>query len=191
MTFDAIVLCGGAGRRLGGPAKVSLEVGGRRLVDRVAHAAAGAGAAQVVAVGPELDAENVTAVAREDPPGAGPVAAIAAGLLHVTAPRVAVLAGDLALLTPSAVCALVNALDGHELAVAVDTGGRDQLLCAAWQTPALEAALAAVPDHRGAPVRQLVAHARTVARLADLGDPPPWFDCDTPEHLVQAARWAR
>ncbi|MEU9382801.1 NTP transferase domain-containing protein, partial [Streptomyces sp. NPDC048279] len=40
--YDAIVLAGGAARRLGGADKPSVRVGGRPLLDRVLTACAGA-----------------------------------------------------------------------------------------------------------------------------------------------------
>ncbi|MFD9249059.1 NTP transferase domain-containing protein, partial [Streptomyces bottropensis] len=40
--FDAVVLAGGAARRLGGADKPALRVGGRALLDRVLTACAGA-----------------------------------------------------------------------------------------------------------------------------------------------------
>uniref|UniRef100_UPI00165DB73E molybdenum cofactor guanylyltransferase n=1 Tax=Actinotalea sp. JY-7885 TaxID=2758576 RepID=UPI00165DB73E len=74
MTFDAIVLAGGQGRRLGRVSKPDVVVAGRTLLD---HAlAATAGARRVVVVGPpELARPGVTVV-REDPPSGGPVAGV-------------------------------------------------------------------------------------------------------------------
>ena len=45
--FDAVVLAGGRGTRLGGVSKGDVEVGGRRLVDISVGAALGVGASPV------------------------------------------------------------------------------------------------------------------------------------------------
>ncbi|MYU19520.1 NTP transferase domain-containing protein, partial [Streptomyces sp. SID8361] len=48
--YDAVILAGGAARRLGGVDKPALRVGGRALLDRVLDACRGAG--RTVVVGP-------------------------------------------------------------------------------------------------------------------------------------------
>ncbi len=74
--FDAIVLAGGRGSRLGAPSKPAFVVGGRRLVD-VALSAVGS-ARRIVLVGPGPAPEGVL-LAQEDPPFGGPVEAVSAG----------------------------------------------------------------------------------------------------------------
>lgn len=171
--FDALILTGGRARRMGGVDKAAALVGGRSLLERVQ--AAVAAAARVIVVGPEADG--------------GPVAAIAAGLAQVSAPELVVLAADLPFVTVAAIDQLRAALTTG-VALALDDGGRDQPLCAAWRTDGLRLALAAVGDPAGASMRSLIAAAPAVARLQLAGDPPPWFDCDTPADLAQAQRWA-
>jgi molybdopterin-guanine dinucleotide biosynthesis protein A len=77
--FDAVVLAGGTGRRLGGASKPDVLLAGRRLLDHALTATAGAG--RVVVVAPE-DVAVPDGVLRtlEDPPLGGPVAGVAAGL---------------------------------------------------------------------------------------------------------------
>ena len=85
--FGAIILTGGASRRMGTD-KALLDWDGRRAVDRVVALAQETGAARVLTAGRDHGLEHV-----EDPyPGAGPVA----GVLAVDAPTVT--AGDLAAL---------------------------------------------------------------------------------------------
>ncbi|MCW2606336.1 MAG: molybdopterin-guanine dinucleotide biosynthesis protein, partial [Frankiales bacterium] len=67
--YDAVVLAGGSGRRLGGVDKPGLLVDGTSLLDRVLGAVARAGT--VVVVGPERPAARPVVWAREDPPGGG------------------------------------------------------------------------------------------------------------------------
>ncbi|MFJ7064140.1 DUF6457 domain-containing protein [Streptomyces sp. NPDC101115] len=80
--YDAIVLAGGAARRLGGADKPGVRVGGRPLLDRVLAACRDAGRIVVVAE-PRATAHPVE-WAREEPPGGGPVAALDAGLRRLT-----------------------------------------------------------------------------------------------------------
>jgi MobA-like NTP transferase domain len=97
--YDAIVLAGGAARRLGGADKPALAVGGVSLLERVVAACADAGT--VVVVGPPRPLDRAVRWTREHPAGAGPVAAIAAGLPLTTRTLVAVLAADLPFIAPA------------------------------------------------------------------------------------------
>jgi molybdopterin-guanine dinucleotide biosynthesis protein A len=166
-----------------GQDKPSLYVGELTLLDRVLSALAGA--AQVVVVGPvrpvapEVLGPRDVVWAQEDPPGAGPVAALAAGLEHVTAPLVVVLAADLPFLTPGTVRVLLDAAP----AVLVDDEGREQYLCSAWSTPALREADLTV-DRMGRLAAQL-SYTRVGLPVVP-GGLPPWTDCDTPDDLQAA-----
>src|SRR6185369_15934291 len=108
--FAAVVLAGGAARRLGGTSKPSRTVGGIRLLDRVLAALAGAD--PLIVVGPpDLPLPSGVRRTIESPPGGGPVAALAAGLALLAVPtpvhdRVAVLAADLPFLTTATVTSL-------------------------------------------------------------------------------------
>lgn len=175
---------------MGGVDKGALPVGGRSLGERVGQAVGKAD--RIVVVGSPCP--GATIVIREDPPGGGPVAAIAAGLRHVRAGRVVVLAVDLPFVTAATVAALLDELTaacGAAGVVPVDGTGRDQLLCSAWRTGALRGALDGLGPHHGASVRALAAAVADVHRIQLTGEPPPWFDCDTAEDLDAARRWAR
>jgi molybdopterin-guanine dinucleotide biosynthesis protein A len=188
--YAAVVLAGGAGRRLGGVAKPALAVGGRPMLHRVL--AAVAGARPRVVVGPAtlpVPAEVVRTLERS--PGGGPVPAIAAGLALVP-PEVgylALLAADLPLLTAAAVGRLraAAAAEGVDGAVYLDRAGRPQWLCGVWRTAALRARLGAGPaDLAGVPVHRLLS-GLVVTPLVDPGPgPPPWWDCDTDQQLRRA-----
>ncbi|MFE4697878.1 NTP transferase domain-containing protein [Streptomyces sp. NPDC056738] len=106
--YDAVVLAGGAARRLGGEDKPGVRVGGRTLLDRVLAACADA-ARTVVVAGPRPTARPVE-WAREDPPGGGPLAALDAGLRHTTAPYVLLLSADLPFLEEKTVRRLLDTL---------------------------------------------------------------------------------
>ncbi|MEP6697197.1 MAG: molybdenum cofactor guanylyltransferase [Pseudonocardiales bacterium] len=189
-SYDAVLLAGGQARRLGGANKPSLAIAGVTLLDRVLAAVGGAG--RRIVVGPPTAGSLPYILTRELPPGGGPVAAIAAGLAHVQAPIVVVLAADLPFVTPATVEALVAATGaGAVAAVLVDDTGRDQLLVAAWRTDALRTKLALLGHLEGQAARRLydtVAVAR-VAGPQDTGQPPPWLDCDTEDDLRRAREW--
>ncbi|MER6949022.1 NTP transferase domain-containing protein [Nonomuraea sp. NPDC000554] len=175
MEYDAVVLAGGEARRLGGADKPGLTVGGRTIVERVVSAVPDA--ARVVVVGPERGLPGVV-FTREDPPGAGPVPALRAGLAEVRSPRLVLLAGDLPFLRARDVAALLEAPGGG--AVALDDGGREQWLLGAWSTETLREALR---RYAGRSLRGLLEPLVT-ARLTLPGR--PWFDCDTMDDLEEA-----
>lgn len=192
--FAAIVVAGGAGRRLGGVAKPVLRVAGEPLLHRVL--AAVAGAAPRIVVGPAaLPLPPGVARTQEQPPGGGPLAATAAGMaaLPHTIDLVALLAADLPFLDRAALDALRAAVRSStvDASVYVDPEGHRQVLCGVWKAQALRSRIAAVGDPYGQPVRILLAGV-TVAELASPADrPPPWYDCDTQAELDQAEEWAR
>ncbi|TCB92738.1 bifunctional protein IspD/ispF [Micromonospora zingiberis] len=109
--YAAVVLAGGAARRMGGLDKPALPVGGVPMRERVLAAVADASPRILVGPGP---APAGVRLVRESPPGGGPVAATAAGLalLDADVAAVALLAADLPLLTGPAVGELLRQLDG-------------------------------------------------------------------------------
>jgi molybdopterin-guanine dinucleotide biosynthesis protein A len=177
--YDAIVLAGGTGRRLGGADKPQLTVGGRTLLDRAV--AAVSDAQRVIVVGPTQPVAGRVTWCRESPPGGGPVAAIAAGVPLTSAPTVVVLAADLPWIAPAVPGLIAAAASG--VALLVDAGGRVNHLAAAWTRHALGAALEAIGDPAGAPVRALLAGVEHVL----VPDPDGWGrDCDTWDDLAEA-----
>lgn len=187
--FDALILAGGQARRLGGQDKPGLDINGTTLIGRAARAVARA--ERVVLVGPARPELPQALVTCETPPGAGPAAAVAAGLRLVKAEVVVVLAADLPFITDDDVDSLVSALTGPDRpanvdgALLVDDHGRDQLLAGAWRTQALRAAAGALGTIEGASMRSLLAPLTSV-RVAIERQPVPWWDCDTEEDLAKA-----
>ena len=176
--YDAIVLAGGAGSRLGGADKPDQVVGGQSMLARVV--AAVADAERVVVVGPERTSIAGVRWVLEQPPGGGPVAAVAAGVPAVQAPVTLLLAADLPFVA-AAIEPLRAALRPDDDAVALaDAAGRINFLAAAWSTQRLRAAIEALPDPAGRPMRAL-GIPRAVPDPAGWGD-----DCDTPEQLAAA-----
>ncbi len=184
--YDAVVLAGGAARRLGGADKPAVRVGGRPLLDRVLTACADARATVVVA-GPRPTARPVT-WAREDPPGGGPVAALDAGLRHVTAEHVVLLSADLPFLDARTVAALLDTLrrSAADGVLLTDADGRDQPLVAAYRVPSLRRELAGLSVAHGGtaglPLRRLTG----ALDLLRISDPVASFDCDTWDDIATA-----
>jgi molybdopterin-guanine dinucleotide biosynthesis protein A len=187
-----VVLAGGESRRWAGRDKTTVLLGGVPVLERAARGlAVGAGAVlpQVVVVAPPEhpvrprlpDSQWV----REDPPGGGPVAGLAAavGVLPPAVTLVVVGAGD-APFAGEAVPLLLEALDdGLDGAIGVDPQGRDQPLLAVYRLVALRASLPASPA--GTSLRELVGRLR-LARVP-VG-PRPSLDLDTPDDLATAER---
>jgi len=149
--FDAVILSGGRSSRLGGVPKSGLMHDGATLLERALQAAQGAAAIAVVGPDPGTLPEGVLSC-REDPPFAGPAAAIAAGLTALerhrgpdgrrrpVSPFTLVLACDMPR-AGDAVRALLEAARGEHpggglMAVAAD--GRRQPLVGLYSTAELQ-----------------------------------------------------
>ncbi|MBB6437358.1 DUF6457 domain-containing protein [Streptomyces candidus] len=198
--YDAVVLSGGAGRRLGGVDKAAVRVGGRTLLDRVLGAC-DAAATTVVVGGRHATVRPVT-WAREDPPGGGPLAALDAGVRATRADRLVVLSVDLPFVDAATVSTLLQALErvpgerrgggqdarGPEGALLVDAEGRDQPLVAVYRTEPLRRELALLATEYGSlnglPLRLLTAEL-ALARVTTAA-PLVSFDCDTWEDIATA-----
>lgn len=184
VTFDAVVLAGGRGSRLGGVAKPEVTVGGRRMVDIALAAVSGAGRAVVVG---DVAVPQGVLVTREDPPFGGPVAGLEAGVRALgegAAAWTVVLASDL----PDAEAAVAALLEHvpaqHDGVCLLDADGRLQWLLGCYRTEALRRRLA----ERGDP--PVTAMYRLLEPLDLLGVQPSGAsvdDLDTPE---DAARWS-
>jgi molybdopterin-guanine dinucleotide biosynthesis protein A len=166
-----------------GSHKPSLEVGGLPMVERVLGAAR---PRPVLVVGRPDDVPDGIPVLVEEPPGAGPVAAVAAGLRQLPPETdvVVVLAADLPFVTSPYLDRLVGAADAGP-AVTVDAAGRLNWLCSAWRRPVLSAALDRLGDPSGRSMRDLAAGLRPV-EVADAYGAAD--DVDTPSDLEQARR---
>ncbi|GIG28551.1 molybdenum cofactor guanylyltransferase [Cellulomonas marina] len=200
-----VVTAGGTGGRLGGVDKVHLPLtddgAGPSLLDALVAALP---PVPVVVVGPHgVDGRadvggRTVLVAREDPPGGGPLAGVAAGLSAGLARGPAAPAGSHAVLVVLAgdqpwagpvVPRLLAALgpgSRSDAAVGVDATGRRQPLLAAYRLPAVAALLAGHVHDR--PARLLLEGLQVVeVPLA----PDEALDVDTPADLARARTIAR
>jgi molybdenum cofactor guanylyltransferase len=179
--YDAVVLAGGGSRRMGGSDKTALRLGGVPLLERAV--AAVSGAEQIVVVGVPRPLALTVRWTHEEPAGGGPAAALAAGLVGLSAPIVVALAADLPFVTAGVVTRLVAAADPAG-AVIADAGGAPQWLLGAWPRELLQEALAG--DQTGRSLRGALGPLRPQL-LAPRESAPEWFDCDEPAD-VQAAK---
>jgi molybdopterin-guanine dinucleotide biosynthesis protein A len=182
-----LLLTGGAGRRMGRD-KAELTFGRERLADRGARVLA-AVCDPVLEVGPGRSALRAT---REDPPGSGPLAAVAAGGADLQAlghqgPTL-VLAVDMPLVT-EALLAFLRDFPGTGTVVPF-VGGRGQPLCARYSAEALRTAgeLAAAGERS---MRSLLTSVPDVQwagprMWASVADERTFTDLDTPDDLTTA-----
>ncbi|MFB7892519.1 molybdenum cofactor guanylyltransferase [Microbacterium sp. NPDC056044] len=193
--LGAILLAGGRASRVDGAAKPLFDVGGRTLLAAAVSAATDAAARPITVVAPVLDEALPVTWVREDPPFAGPAAAVVAALAswpEADDPTwTLLLACDL-----PGVGAAVRRLVDDILLLPTDTDGicladptsRPQWLIGAYRTAALRAAASVLPDAgRDASVRALLADLAiaVVAAPDDLTR-----DVDTWEDLEEARRRA-
>lgn len=182
LEFDAIIVAGGSGSRLGGVIKADLQMGGQRLLDRVLIAARHARTRLVVGI---VDVPEGVRRIVEEPPGSGPAAGLVAGLDAIVEPSewTLVLACDL----PGAEQAVPQLLraamgsqgaDGHCLGSA---DGTPQWLLGIHRSDVLRRAAADYGDPRQRSVRGLLAPLRldVIADVADVGkDVDTWSDVE-------------
>jgi molybdopterin-guanine dinucleotide biosynthesis protein A len=190
LTVGVVIPAGGTARRLGGVSKPALQVGDRSIVARLVGDLRGF---PVVVVGPRLD--DVAAAGadvnwcREDPPGGGPAAALAAGLRHLAGVDVVVvIAGDQPF-AARVVPRLVDALAADptvEVAWGVDAEDRDQPLLAAYRAAVLRARLTEPAD--GLSMRQVTAGLRAARVRLSVVEAT---DVDEPGDLADARDRAR
>ena len=184
----AIVLAGGAARRLGGVDKALVEIGGTTMLDRVLAAAAPS-VDELVVVGPQR-ATNVPGVrfTLEHRPGGGPVPAVTAGLGVVPeADMVVVLAVDLPLLETEHIATLAAGLAdaAADAVAAADHRGQPNPLLAAYRGEHLRAAASRLGADT--PAAGLLPAATVVVDLGEAGT----LNVNQPEELERARRWLR
>ncbi len=141
-----IVLAGGAGTRLGGVNKALVEVGGRRVIDRLLDALRPLGA-EIVIVNNDGSLAGLpgTRVVTDVEPGAGALMGLYSGLRVVRTPLATVTACDMPFVSTAVLRALIALAPAYDAVVPL-VDDRPEPLHAVYRTtclPAIEAALAA------------------------------------------------
>ncbi len=202
----AIVLAGGGSTRMGGVDKTRLPVAGVTALERVLRTAP---ADHLIVVGPEQDdaaglhERHGARFVREDPPGSGPLAALARGVEEaqrllaenaLSSARILLLGGDMPLLRTETLESLRDHDPSGTRVVALEADGRTQFLCAAWPLARLRAALDAVAgpggDWADLSLRRLYADLGPDELVARPAVGMEGADMDTPEDLDQVRRSA-
>ena len=178
--FSGAVLTGGESRRMGTD-KALLAVEGRPLAAAAHDALACAGAAEVLAIGGDLDSLVALGFdARPDPrQGTGPLGGLVSALEEAAEAVVVVLACDLPDASPGPVRSVVAALGDHDVAAPV-AGGRTQLLHAAYRR-----SVRPVLDERHRSGERAVWRAVEGLRVVEVpaGDEAALRDLDRPDDL--------
>ena len=138
-------------------------------------------AERTIAVGPERDVDHEVTWTCEEPPGTGPVAALAAGVAFVGRPLVVILGVDFPFVDAACVDRLVRSIGSADGAIVEDESGHHQFLVGAYRTKRLETAL------RGRDVRDMaVRDVMEGLDVVHLRDPRAARDCDSWEDVAAA-----
>jgi len=186
LPWSLIILTGGSGRRLGGAEKSQIEIGNSTLLERAITP--WPETTKLIVSGPEEPTSRPVIFCREDPPGGGPAAGIAAAIDLVSSDLVGVLAVDMPWSAPVLLATRQTLMDHPEsnLVVPIGPDGRHQLLCSLWRTADLRTIVESLGDLHGRPVRDLVERASMVTMPVDPSDSPLLDDIDTPSDVTRA-----
>ena len=193
------VLAGGAARRYGGRPKGLVELGGRRILDRVVDAVSGVTGAPPLLVANAPDGPGWRPDLHTVPdvrPGCGSLGGIYTAVVSGTGP-VLCIAWDMPFVTPGVLRALVDGSAGYDAFLPESDGKRGvEPLCAVYGpacAPAIERRLArgdlkAIGFHPEVKVGTL-----PLERVREFGEPDVLFlNVNTPEDLERAeAVWRR
>lgn len=179
--ITTVVLAGGRATRFGSD-KLAAPLGGTAVLDHLLDALPPGW--RVVLVGAVRDTGRSVTWTREDPPGGGPLSAVAAGMAVVDTSVVAVVAGDMPYAAPALVAlteVLRTAPEDVAAAVAADRDDVPNPLLAAYRSRALRSALPG--DPRGVPARTLLDLPHVVVPVPGVAA----LDVDTPADLAGLA----
>ena len=190
--YDAVILAGGAGSRLGGIDKAAVALQGAPLIQRALDATSDASARVVVGhTDAQLPADVTTTV--EDPAGGGPAAAFLAGL-HALAPTASEWTVLLACDLPGAQegmrrldrtfgqqerarsAASGDAAEPFDGVVLTDPDGRFSWVCGLYRTSAVRAAAADLGEAINRGLKALLSPLRLIPAAPRANE---WRDVDT------------
>jgi molybdopterin-guanine dinucleotide biosynthesis protein A len=181
------ILAGGSARRLGGVAKGLIEVGGERMIDRVARALREV-TERIVVVSSNASASSWLAgadVISDEQPGSGPMGGIASAL-RATGGDVLAVAWDSGLVRSALFGPLLTAETGNDVVLWSLPSGIEPLIGLYRQSalPTIVAALAR-GEHRARDIVSLL-RARTLTELPPGCSTESFFSVNTPEDLARA-----
>ena len=172
--MKTIVLTGGTSKRFGSD-KSEASLNGRTLLEFMTD-----GLNNLIVVGPK---KNIDAVyVREEPAGAGPVAAIGAGLKVVDTELVSIFATDMPFaprVLPQLLKSLIN-----DAAIPIDSDGYLQPLAGVYRTEKLRTALDTLGDLENRSVKELISKLNI--DHVSLDETEFLLDIDTKEDLAKA-----
>lgn len=197
MSPRAVILAGGKASRMGGAPKGLLEVGGRRILDRLVDAASAAFGTLPLLVANDPAAAGWRpdlSVTADRIPDAGTLGGIHAALTTVAGPVVCV-AWDMPFVTAVLLRRLAADLDRFDAVLPASDGPRGvEPLCAGYGPGCLGPIEAAIGrgDLRAIGFHQdIVVRVLDPATIAPLGDPARlFFNVNTPADRVEAERLA-
>ncbi len=185
---DTVILCGGAGARLGGVDKPLQLLAGRPLFERVLERMAAQASTLIVSANrnaAQYAAYGLTVIDDGRHAGCGPLAGIAAGLAAASSERVLFVPGDAPLLPDDLAVRLDDARTraNAEIAFADDGQGPQPLCCLLPR--ALLADLERYLDTGGRTPREWFAGYRCA--MANFAEWPRWaWSANTPEEWQNA-----
>lgn len=198
MTVRGAILAGGKASRMGGAPKGLLEVGGRRILDRLVDAMVAAFGARPLLVANAVDAASwhpELPVTSDVIPDGATLGGLLTAVVRAPAPVVCV-AWDMPFVTPALLTRLAEGLARADAVLPTSGGPRGVEPMAAGYGPATEAPiraaitrgdLRAIAFHRD--VRIELIEPDEIARF---GDPARlFFNVNDPDDLARAQQWAR
>ena len=190
--LSVILLAGGSSRRMGSD-KANIEFGSGTLLtfqlEQIPSTFCVVVVGESINIKPTINWPTITCT-RENPPGAGPVAALAAGLEHVNTPAIALLAVDAPFALPRLLRCKLDP-NSHAL-IPREHGGKIQYLAGLYRSESLRRALEQLGSPTDKSMRELTAHLPSIDYL-ELGpeDGQDFMDIDTPRDLVTAREFLR
>jgi len=178
-----------------GREKLSIEIGGLRLIQLVNNALSASCQEVLVVGGSDIQLEGARHIADVRPGREGPLAGIEAGLAAAKYDHVFVAAGDMPFLSQGLVGYLLERLgQGNVVAVIPHHGGRSHPLCGAYSRALLPRVRAAL-DNRVRAVHEFLEGAGRVEYVGEglrrFGDPDLLLmNVNSPRDLERARREA-
>lgn len=182
--WSALILTGGTSNRFGSD-KSEAIFNGKALIDFLISSIP-AGVA-VVIVGPDRDEfPSTIQIIKEDPPGGGPVAGIAAGLSLIETEYVAVLATDMPYSAALVPLLLENLSNEVEAALVVDSEGFQQPFSGVYRVSSLLKVLGTKELLMGRSMRSVLVELKVKEVSLNADDSHLLLDIDTRQDLISA-----